>query len=467
MATTVFPYNQAGIIYGGRWTVQATGTFPNGARTYLTAVGSQIDFTATGTDIVLPHTYIATGITVTAVVDGGAPQTLTPNNADGSYTLLTGGTDTAHTVTLHTPGSAGWYVSTVNAVQVSGAAPAISVTPALAGTAYKVLDTTFAANSRVEGGYVPQSYGASPSLLIALWQDAKITFKAKCTTITIWTYQVGQLFNFVVDGVAGTPVTLPSNSTYGWVTLAAGLDATTVHEYDIVSTTLWTGASSYIDAVILGGGTGLVTNSYVARPTVAFYGDSITDGYILSPAFTSAWAYVAAQALQRQNYNRGINASPVYGSGTAGEARTTDITGISPAPTDVVILYGTNDIAGSVTQSQFTTAFTAMLTSLRSGLPSANLWCLGILPRADAHVGQPATYNGYMQTAITNAAVGAIYIDTSTWINTGTDLSPDNLHPNLSGNAKIATKVIAFLQPAVARRSQSPRIGTRTARSVA
>jgi lysophospholipase L1-like esterase len=120
---------------------------------------------------------------------------------------------------------------------------------------------------------------------------------------------------------------------------------------------------------------------------------------------------------------------------------------------DIIILLGANDATeawGTYNAGSFLTSYSAMLTALRTGLPSARIRCLGILDTTNATAaGNRTSVNTQIAAAVTAAAdAGISYHSTDGWIVPASDTG-DGLHPNDTGAAKVAAKVVRLLSNAI------------------
>src|SRR5205085_458855 len=124
--------------------------------------------------------------------------------------------------------------------------------------------------------------------------------------------------------------------------------------------------------------------------------------------------------------NRGVNASTVVPSQNvwpnpyeAGDVRLADVTSITPAPAQVVVLYGTNDMAqigGPESVADFQAAYLDMMQKLASALPNTRFRCLGILPRKDIGAADRAPWSAAIQAVVTSLNSPRVrFIPTEGW----------------------------------------------------
>lgn len=115
---------------------------------------------------------------------------------------------------------------------------------------------------------------------------------------------------------------------------------------------------------------------------------------------------------------------------------------------DIVVLYGTNDIANGVAVATFQTSYQAMLSELLNGNScdgSTRVWCLSIIKRTSTSDATMALYNAAIQAAIAAIADARLrYRD----VNAGVlalkghviEISalPDGVHPTNLGQSDLA-----------------------------
>jgi lysophospholipase L1-like esterase len=177
---------------------------------------------------------------------------------------------------------------------------------------------------------------------------------------------------------------------------------------------------------------------------ILIFGDSFTNhvGLITDQ---SKWPLM----LTRQ-YN-GAKSWPlnyaVAASHITGDADSTGLAGqidlaANEDPDYIIIMLGTNDdgVAGT---GVIQPAYEAGLTTLKARHPGVPIYCCSIPPRTAGSA--PAKVQNDLDIAAAVAAQGCTLWDTSTWLNTATDLEGDGLHPNAAGQAKIAAAMLALL----------------------
>jgi lysophospholipase L1-like esterase len=148
-------------------------------------------------------------------------------------------------------------------------------------------------------------------------------------------------------------------------------------------------------------------------------------------------AHIVATAGGRAAHRVGTGGAK---ASTFGRDNTALVTGLVQAPVKVFEMFGVNDMQLAVNVATFQADVQTMLVNLRAGLPSAKIYCRGILNVASSisNSAQRGAYNAAKAAAV--AAIGdsnIVFISTDGWINPATD-TYDGLHPNAAGYAKIA-----------------------------
>ncbi len=110
-----------------------------------------------------------------------------------------------------------------------------------------------------------------------------------------------------------------------------------------------------------------VQNVNAAKGQIVFIGDSITDLYILDDHYAD---------LSRACYNRGIG-----GDTTSGVLRRLKVSLFDISPSVIVLMIGTNDINGGVSQSEILTRYEQIIDEIYSALPQVDLYCMSIIPQ--------------------------------------------------------------------------------------
>lgn len=110
-----------------------------------------------------------------------------------------------------------------------------------------------------------------------------------------------------------------------------------------------------------------VQNANLAKGQIVFIGDSITDMYILDDHYAD---------LPLASYNRGIG-----GDTTAGVLRRLKVSVFDIKPSVVVLMIGTNDINGGVSESDILSRYGQIIDEIYRELPDAKLYCMSIIPQ--------------------------------------------------------------------------------------
>lgn len=362
--------------------------------------------------------------------------------------------------------------------------------PSGMGPNYQVATTAGAVTTpfRAIGGLASTNTGTTGSnswysgtnSAITIFPDSELRFVitggSANHTCRLWSLLAGQYFGTVMINsagtlkvygnmasgkeivtVGGTDQTLAANqngSAFGWATIATGLDGN-----DLVQST-------------------------PAAPAnlIGFLGDSITYGLLLADN-SVGWVHRLA-ILLGDAYgiaNRGIPSTTckdftgVSGASQAasfttqsGQANYSRATGCSP--NILVNFLGTNDELGAigvtVTPTDLDTAYTAMLSSELTALPSVSkVLCLGLLPNSTNSQSTVDTWSGdsgsvgVKGAVVANGSSKLVYrslrgmnLGSSTYTAGGAfSLSPnygDGIHPNGTGDAIFANLVVADLAAA-------------------
>jgi lysophospholipase L1-like esterase len=175
---------------------------------------------------------------------------------------------------------------------------------------------------------------------------------------------------------------------------------------------------------------------------VLFLGDSITERWDLP-----LWG---AQAVWRAN----MTPRSVLNAGVSGDRtehlrwRLNNGNLAGPPPAGVVVLIGTNDLAHGRSPAEAAEGIRAILILLRHKLPDTHILLLGLWPRggsADDPLRQAVIRVNQMikgcadGQAIVYADIGDVLLDPHGTLSP--DLSPDYLHFNAAGYAKLAPKL--------------------------
>jgi lysophospholipase L1-like esterase len=506
-----FPANAA--VYSGHFArVGVTEKTP-----YFQFLGadSTVELSATGTSLSVAC-LVASPASVEAQVDGGKWTDITPApiNARTTARVFAGLPDAPHVVTLRCKKSAHFVLDAgENCFSVTGKAPAVDRPEAGRGNHYLLALTKPDAvgrpgileHVRAESGYGPDQIAGHDALrplpqkmsaqdgCVSCAMGALFRFRASIHELAIWTYLDGSKYALAVDGKTRPVVQAPAEQRWGWLTLAADLEESKAHEYAVVAAfflpSRYNLGSGAVHALRTRGGKGVDLEGRPAeRPVLACYGDSITANQTSLRAdadqnpehndATQGWIYRLGEGLGMATVNLGIGSTTVHDFGTrtgtvapggreyittdTGEARTVNVTKLVPPPARVVVLYGTNDLgqawgpSGAPKESldEFAASYKNMLGKLVKGLPKAEIYCVGILPRSDVKAEETERWNEAIR-----AAVGAVegrhtrHVDPRPWQldgPAGKDYKTnfmDGLHPNALGRAILARELQKTMAP--------------------
>jgi lysophospholipase L1-like esterase len=381
--------------------------------------------TLTGTNTVWTQETAAGLFTVT----GGSGASI------GTPTVTT---DTAATVVL-TDGSAAGAL-TITDTSVTGSTATFTVltvydltSPSVYGVYVQIEGApTLATNFGTSSWAVAYPVGG------AFRPEGAIRFKATISTLAVYAYLDGSVVRISIDGTDAGSVTLANTSAYGWTTVSTSLDSANQHEY-LLSWGASGNTGMFVAKVGTGGGTGLNTATLAARPLIAFYGDSITQGTTgTGNDATLNWTHHVGRLAGYQVANLGIGSTTVVGSGSSGQARTADLTTLGTVPTVVLIMYGVNDVGVSST-STFQTAYSSMLTAIRTGLPNAFIICEAIMHYpADSNAQVP--YNTAIAAAVA-AQANAKTVYRSGGFTNYDQSAGGGLHPSDVGSGQVAAQI--------------------------
>lgn len=425
--TETFDAADEGLIWGGYFTDWAFGgtTLREGfTQTELLTV-------VTGTKCEL-RVYAA-DLQYAWTVDGGATQTSTPTGNTFQYiTLFDGLSQGPHTISVRVAK----YTDAIATLRVTGVLPAVAYPSGYSGTYRKLSQTGFA----LDGSAVLSTAGTDYDASIV--NRAGIRFKATCTGIRIWGKSASAVgCSIIVDGDWENPIrfTAPSDNTWQWINVTQALSAGAEHDYQLI---ISNGVSVY--SVMSVGGT-INSSSPANRDLIYCIGDSITQG---NPAVgiqddTDHWPILFA--LQHDPpLGWKINAAGGATAFVHGQDHKGDPGANTPAPTKVVIGYGTNDQSGGsgVDTTEFRTAVDAIISQIASDLPSAKVYWFGIIDTPFTTANRD-DYNAEISDGIADLADSDVaYIDTDAWT---ISIGVDNVHPDDAGNAEIATNLLGVI----------------------
>lgn len=368
----------------------------------------------------------------TLSIDGGSTSPITAPAGWSFINLYEGLSDAPHRVSL-----TGTYFEADIMMRATGSAPAFA-RPADIPTFYAIGDPAYTPYIAAEGVAVSNAFS---TLANQKWwsqpSGAGLRFRATTTSVRVWLdeYIGPTTLVLLQDGTpVGSPVVTGVSGIYQKITLATGLSGT--HDYEIIPISI--GHLCLIYGLMVDA---LVATAQAPKAVDAYYGDSIIQGNVLvNNGVTDARLmapYIMAQATGRVS-------TRVGGSGAKmsiyGRDNTASITGLASTPSRVFVCFGVNDMAQSVSVSNYQADWQTCLTALRAGLPSAKIYARGILPVGTGITNYAArpTYNTAAAAAVTAMAdANIVYVNTDGWINPTTD-TYEGLHPNPAGEAKIA-----------------------------
>ena len=432
---------------------------------------SRLDMVVNGTDADAQLYIIGGSVTVT--VDG-TPHTITPT-ANATYAMMwvplfTGLSSGNHTVQVNNTDGGNFGILDIDAtIRVAGSG--LSAEPSYYTQPTIITSQIASGFIQLDGSPATTSSSGYPNIVFAppilsgnsvSSGDIVIRFRAAVTDISIWASPLyaGQ-WNVYEDGVS-TPIATLSHGADNAFTLyhiASGLDGTS-HLYEIAETSV----PSQFDqtyALMLAGGSGLVTSALPVRPTLGTYGDSITVGTGLTSINddTKGDGWIVSRAVGMGLNRQGFGGQCV--SGGAGLCTyslrddTADVTTqLSPEPTIILAGGGVNDQAQGVNISTFQTDMQTMISNLATNSVSGTkLLVRGVLPNTTANSGNRSSFEAAQAAAVLayNTACGggctkkAYFFNTDGWINSTTDVNGDGLHPIAAGYAKIANREIPIV----------------------
>ena len=196
----------------------------------------------------------------------------------------------------------------------------------------------------------------------------------------------------------------------------------------------------------------------VASKTIEFIGDSITYGMSLPRTTLDTAGWIVGEQLGAEHTHVAwtgiplvVNPNSSIGMQNAWfNLKTPDITPVTAwnfatYTADVVVInLGTNDNIQGVSTSTFQSAYVTFINGIRLKFPNAQI--LAIEP----YNGSFAAQINAAVTQVTNAGDPKVhYVDTTGWLNQSSPYvdTIDGLHPSVSGNQKIAAKLVPIIAP--------------------
>jgi hypothetical protein len=406
--------------------------------------------------------YISPNSSISITVDGTTTLIDSTATVFQFIPIFSNLSDSPHHVEISSAAPQRLYFDSDNTLQVTGYNPGL-LAPAFAGPsgqaevlpAWSAPFSTYAAfdgDPTYIAGYGeiwPAGGGGSGT-------GAGVRFRAAVTDISYWTNNnSGNLPRFVVyqDGLPiATSSIIPAQQSYWNVQpLVSGLDGAP-HEYEIIP--IDPGGYVQLFEVILGGGTGLITNApEPVKPQWAFFGDTNVSGAGIATDAgrfggdirqTDAW-----MLTNLENVGVIIDGHPGATMDGYAVSHTSEITSLSPAPAAVFTRFGTDDV-GHTPVAQFQSDYVSFLNALLAGLPgTTQIYVEGVFPATGQYFSpaQRSTYNAAMQAAVTSIGSSQVhYIDTTGWFDPAVDTNyvgiVDGLHPSAAGFIKILNREI-------------------------
>jgi lysophospholipase L1-like esterase len=200
---------------------------------------------------------------------------------------------------------------------------------------------------------------------------------------------------------------------------------------------------------------GVFTLDSPLSPTrkAAVYGDSIACSYYATIPVRDGWFPQARLAMQAAGGRLALDG---WGGRSMGREPDVDalaarlVAAVAGVPTRQIVLFiGTNDFGLGTARATFRANYGALLDGIRSRDTGASVYCVKPLPRTDQATpnGAGAVLADYAADIATvqSTRTWATLADASGWINTGTDVVGDGIHPNDAGHGKVLTQVRALV----------------------
>ncbi len=265
-----------------------------------------------------------------------------------------------------------------------------------------------------------------------------------------------------IDG--GTPERVRTHRTNA-VTIASGLDAEKEHYIRIIvdsfssaQSSRWTQGNGLIfDKVTVDAG-GTITGLMPKNPTIAYYGDSITEGlaalstegqgmYSTSSSAISAYPFTASHLVGAVSHTNGYGSTGITvekGLGSVPNCITVidnmiqDTPIVMPKLDAIVINHGHNDLNINTSDAAFGAAYKEVLERLREKHPGVPI--LAVVPYAQRYV---EAIRGVVEEMNDDRIY---YISTAGWEYT----TLDGVHPDAAGAEKLGTKLAAEIKRVLA-----------------
>lgn len=394
---TTFADSNTNVYFLGQ--VGVTGNYASRSFRSLSspANGDTVETILTGTDASV--LVLGGQSDVVIVIDGGAPVTYLAGALTGNWVwvkLFSGLTDTTHTVKISTG-----YFDRTTLFAAKGAAPA-ATSPAGYSQLQAITSAPFSTYSALDGpvALIP---GSGHSTSVAFYGSGTVTngsirFSAAVTDIWIFAYQPTYRWVLYQNGIEVGNTYLATSNAWGLLHLASSLGNVNA-EYEILQCD--NAGAAY---GIMLTGTGLTAKTYTSKDVWAFYGDSIT------ASMTGLTPPLDARQTDMWQLGRSGGATIVragaYGqlTSTYGRDNTAQVTGLPVAPKKVFVRFGTNDMGNHIALATFKADYKTMLTNLRSGLPSAEIWACGLMPRNNTFTPTLIQYNAQIIAGVAELA---------------------------------------------------------------
>ena len=302
----------------------------------------------------------------------------------------------------------------------------------------------------------------------------KINFTGTSVAIDMQDSAYQNNYQYSIDGGAFVEMLANTSTTY---VLASGL-ADTTHTLNFVRRTDCTfGITNFKGFKAAPAGTFTLTAPDARPPRkLEFIGDSITcgcgnegtggntrfneNGYlafgpVASRAMNAEWSLVSRGGLGvYRNWNE--QTIPPTEDHAIDYYKQTLYNSADPlwvyntwVPDAVVIALGTND-AGTImpTQAEFETAYTELVTKVRTEYPSTVIFCMDPVP----YWTNTITIDGYIQNVVTafnglgDNDVHYLNVNDSSSYLLAADYIGDNTHPTVGGHQKVADRIVPQIQ---------------------
>lgn len=257
-------------------------------------------------------------------------------------------------------------------------------------------------------------------------------------TLEAYVYGNTNCLRLTIDGVdQSSSVATATNNAWGWLTIATGLDTSAAHEYLLEFGT----GPAYIQQLRTTNFT-LNTAYLPARKVLIGFGDSVTagDNYGTPVDATASWLHLVGVSLGMATLNLGAHSSEVSGGG-GGATRTAQVAGAIPSGSIVNILYGTNDVAGSVSSGTFSAAYLSMIQLINTAAPGLPMLCQRLTRTSSGDTSRD-TFSGLISTAVATLGVANCTYEQGMY-NAYPATGGNGVHPAPAEQPAIAAAVVA------------------------